>query len=89
MFYTANVATTTIGKIIQSLEFQEPLKIIFDYVLQVKTPEHLYINIDETFLKLRVKGKMKKYRIRLVTYHTGYDKFWSTSKQKVLANKSV
>lgn len=31
--------------------------------------------------------KLKIDKVRLVTFHTGYDKFLSTSKRKVLANK--
>ena len=58
-------------------------------IKKVKIPQTLYINMDETFVKLRKNKKLRKYRIRLVTFHTGYHKFYSTIKRKALANKRV
>ncbi len=89
MFYHANLSRATISNLIQSVELSEPLNLIFDDIEKIKIPKHLYINMDETFVKLWIKKKMKKYRIRLVTFHTGYNKFYSTEKRKVLDNKRV
>lgn len=89
MFAFAKFSRATITKLVNSFDFQEPLNIVFDNYIKVKIPQYLYINMDETFLKLRKNKKLNKYRIRLVTFHTGYHKFYSSAKRKVLANKRV
>jgi len=87
MFAFAQFSKATITKIVNSFDFQEPLNIVFKNHNKVKIPQYLYINMDETFLKLRKNKKLNKYRIRLVTFHTGYHKFYSSVKRKILANK--
>lgn len=89
MFSFAKFSRATITKIVNAFDFQEQLNIVFDNNSRVKIPQYLYINMDETFLKLRKNKKLNKYRIRLVTYHTGYHKLYSSAKRKVLANKRV
>jgi len=89
MFFHAKLTRVTISKIISSFELKDPLNMVFNDVKKVKIPETLYINMDETFVKLRKNKKLKKYRIRLVTFHTGYHKFYSTTKRKTLDNKRV
>ncbi|MGL5268717.1 MAG: Mbov_0401 family ICE element transposase-like protein [Spiroplasma sp.] len=89
MFSFAKFSRATIKKIVNSFDFQEPLNIVFDNYSKVKIPQYLYINMDETYIKLRKNKKLNKYRIRLVTFHTGYHKFYSSVKRKVLANKRV
>ncbi len=89
MFFHAKLTRVAISKIISLFELKDPLNIVFSDIKKVKIPQTLYINMDETFVKLRKNKKLKKYRIRLVTFHTGYHKFYSTIKRKVLANKRV
>lgn len=53
---------------------------------KVKIEKCLYINVDDTFLTLKVKNQKKKFRIRVVLFDTGYDAVKSTNKKKVLKN---
>jgi len=91
MFLHAKLSRVIISKIMSSVDLKEANQITFsdDNYEKVKITNYLYINMDETFINLRKNNKMKKYRIRLVTFHTGYHKIYSTSKRKVLANKRV
>lgn len=89
MFTDANLTRATISNIIKLSDFPDSFKEISKNIVRIKIPKYLYINMDETFIKLRRNNKMKKYRIRLVTFHTGYHEFYSTEKRKVLANKRV
>ena len=89
MFFHAKLTRVTVSKIINSFELKDPLNIVFNGINKVKIPQTLYINMDETYIKLRKNKKLRKYRIRLVTFHTGYHKFYSTEKRKVLDNKRV
>ncbi|MBE4704434.1 Mbov_0401 family ICE element transposase-like protein [Spiroplasma platyhelix] len=89
MFASAKLTRTTVSNIIKLSDFQKSFDHINKNITKVKIHQYLYINMDETFLKLRKNNKMKKYRIRLVTFHTGYDQTYSTAKRKVLANKRV
>lgn len=84
-----NITTATIGNIIKSFNLSKALKILTLKQKQISILNCLYINMDETYIKLRNNNKLNKYRIRLITFHTGYDQNASTNKRKVLANKRV
>lgn len=88
MFSSANLTRVTISNIIKLSDFQDSFNQINENIVRVKIPKYLYVNLDETFIRLRKDNEMKKYRIRLVTFHTGYDES-STDERKVLANKRV
>lgn len=85
----ANITTATIGNIIKSFDLYQSLKILTLQQKPILIPNCLYINMDETYVKLRNNNKLNKYRIRLITFHTGYNQDTSTNKRKVLANKRV
>jgi len=46
---------------------------MLDQTKRVNIDKYLYINVDDTFLTFREKKQKKKYRIRVVLFHTGYD----------------
>ncbi|MCL8209905.1 hypothetical protein [Spiroplasma attinicola] len=71
MFFHAKLTRVTVSKIIKSFELKDPLNIVSNDIKKVKIPKTLYINMDETFVKLRKNKKLRKYRIRLVTFHAG------------------
>ncbi|MDQ7983039.1 MAG: UPF0236 family protein [Spiroplasma sp.] len=85
----ANITTATIGNIIKSFNLSDAVKHLALAQKPIAIKNYLYINMDETYVKLRNNNKMNKYRIRLITFHTGYDENLSTNKRKVLANKRV
>lgn len=89
MFTCSNLTRTTVSNIIKSFNFQASFKDVTKDIAKVKIPKYLYFNMDETYIKLRKDNKINKYRIRLVTSHTGYNTLYSTQKRKVLANKRV
>lgn len=89
IFSYASLTRTTISNIMKSFNFLTLSKYSIKSITRIKILKYLYINMDETFIRLRKNNKIKKYRIRLVVFHTGYDYFSSTKKRKVLANKRV
>lgn len=89
MFKAANLTRATISNIVKLSDFQDSFNHISKQITKIKIPQYLYINMDETYIKLRKNNKMGKYRIRLVTFHTGHDQINSTSKRKVIANKRI
>lgn len=70
MFANAKLTRATVSNLIKLSNLQKSIKDLCKSTIRVERPECLYINMDETFLNLRKNNKMKKYRIRLVTFHT-------------------
>ncbi|MGL5268343.1 MAG: Mbov_0401 family ICE element transposase-like protein [Spiroplasma sp.] len=89
MFAFVSLTRATISNIINSFNFQNSFEELAKNIVRIKIPKYLYVNMDETFIRLRKNNKMQKYRIRLVTFHTGYNQNLSTEKRKVLDNKRV
>ncbi|MGL5268524.1 MAG: Mbov_0401 family ICE element transposase-like protein [Spiroplasma sp.] len=89
MFPFSNISRVTISNIIKLFKPEKLSKYVFENINKIKIPKYLYINMDETFINLRKNKKLNKYRIRLVTFHTGHNEYYSTKKRKVLANKRV
>ncbi|MDQ7983009.1 MAG: UPF0236 family protein [Spiroplasma sp.] len=89
MFSFANITRATVSNIIKSFNFETSFKYLVNNIAKIKIPKYLYFNMDETYINLRTANKLCKYRIRLVTFHTGYNKLFSTEKRKVLDNKRV
>ena len=62
----ANITTATIGNIIKSFDLYQSLKILTLQQTPILIPNYLYINMDETYIKLRNNNKLNKYLTRKI-----------------------
>lgn len=88
-FPNVNFHCRTISNIIDRAKINSFTTSMLDQTKKVAIDKCLYINVDDTFLTFREKKQKKKYRIRAVLFHTGYDWKKSTKNKKVLKNKRI
>jgi len=72
-FPNVNFHCRTISNIIDRAKISSFQTSMLDQTKRVNIDKYLYINVDDTFLTFREKKQKKKYRIRVVLFHTGYD----------------
>lgn len=88
-FPNVNFHCRTISNIIDRAKINSFTTSMLDKTKRVVIDRCLYINVDDTFLTFREKKQKKKYRIRVVLFHTSYDWKKSTKTKKVLLNRRI
>lgn len=84
-----NITSVTITNIINRTNIASLEEIITKKSKAIKLDQHLYINIDDTFLNLKENNKKEQFRIRVVLFHTGYDLENSKNNKKNLKNSRI
>lgn len=76
MYKNANISRMSISNIVNEFKSNSYYQIAKNNILEKDKIDlknkFLYIQLDETFLNLKLKNKTSKYKIRLATFHTGY-----------------
>ncbi|WP_342189750.1 Mbov_0401 family ICE element transposase-like protein [Spiroplasma endosymbiont of Dilophus febrilis] len=90
MYSNANISRMSISNIINEFKSNSYYRIAKNNIFEKDKidleSKFLYIQLDETFLNLKRNNKASKYKIRLATFHTGYDKKANFNRPK-LENK--
>lgn len=78
------VSASTITRIFKKIDYE---KIEKTEKIVTKIGQRIYINLDDTFPKVRINGKKTKIKTRVISFNLGIDQEKSSKKRHVLKDK--
>lgn len=85
-YVSAGISVRSISNVINNYDFNLWSSPNLYDVKKVNLDRCLYINVDETFCSLRIKNKIKKFRVRMAVFYTG---LVTIKNRNILLNKKI